>query len=122
MRIRDWSADVCSSDRRCRSCSSYWTASQRLNRATHVDEACGPPVCIAPGRTMVNHFEPEPREVLSRVEVPTVEASDDRVDALLLFAAVDRRFYPQSRRGSSEARRVGTECVSTGRSRMSPSH
>src|SRR3546814_5562661 len=80
---------------KCRSCSSYWTASQRLNRATHVDEACGPPVCIAPGRTMVNHFEPEPREVLSRVEVPTVEASDDRVDALLLFAAVDRRFYQQ---------------------------
>src|SRR3546814_12391807 len=50
---------------------------------------------------MVNHFEPEPREVLSRVEVPTVEASDDRVDALLLFAAVDRRFYQQSRRGGA---------------------
>src|SRR3546814_16564129 len=50
---------------------------------------------------MVNHFEPEPREVLSRVEVPTVEASDDRVDALLLFAAVDRRFYQPSRRGGA---------------------
>src|SRR3546814_12856576 len=86
---------------KCRSCSSYWTASQRLNRATHVDEACGPPVCIAPGRTMVNHFEPEPREVLSRVEVATVEASDDRVDALLLFAAVDRRFSRQSPRGGA---------------------
>src|SRR3546814_3676462 len=86
---------------KCRSCSSYWTASQRLNRATHVDEACGPPVCIAPGRTMVNHFEPEPREVLSRVEVPTVEASDDRVDALLLFAAVASRFYQQPLRGGA---------------------
>src|SRR3546814_4831980 len=59
---------------KCRSCSYYWTASQRLKRATHVDEACGPPVCIAPGRTMVNHFEHETREVLSRVEGTTVDA------------------------------------------------
>src|SRR3546814_19956745 len=81
---------------KCRSCSSYWTASQRLNRATHVDEACGPPVCIAPGRTMANHFEPEPREVLSRVEVTTVLTSDDTVVALLLFASYGHPMHQRS--------------------------
>src|SRR3546814_11300183 len=35
------------------------------------------------------------------MKIPTVEASDDRLDALLVFTAVDRRFHQQARGGGA---------------------
>src|SRR3546814_8818025 len=66
-----------------------------------MDETCGPPVCIALDWTRVVQLESEPREVLARMKIPTVEASDDRLDALLVFTAVDRRFHQQARGGGA---------------------
>src|SRR3546814_11833361 len=102
MRISDWSSDVCSSDL----------------RAHHED------VLARPGRAEVERCLPAERgidrayggvvpEVLLDADI-TVDAGPDRLRCAGGELVDDLR--------RSEERRVGTECVSTCRSRWSPDH
>src|SRR3546814_17722624 len=96
MRISDWSSDVCSSDLLWRECRA------------------------APARS--------PKR-LSRLEHHREFVADGSADAVLSRGAefLRRRRYrvvleDTEVRARSEERRVGTECVSTCRSRWSPYH
>src|SRR3546814_16452613 len=99
MRISDWSSDVCSPD-----------LSERR-------EIIGPPngnaVAIDPGGDELAadaDTRPEPAPLVALIEV----LRQRHVKSLSLL--------PHRRRTRSEARRVGTECGSTCRSRWSPYH
>src|SRR3546814_10971794 len=96
MRISDWSSDVCSSD-------LADTAAENIEQqADVIDERAG---------TMTN-------EVVENAMENQAEALENRAEGVREMGerqgeAVDRR---------SEERRVGKECVSTGRSRWSAYH
>src|SRR3546814_1259204 len=96
MRISDWSSDVCSSDLCCSTaCPSYWWNGEKY---------LGPAILLQAYRWIVD----------SRDEA-TGERLDDLEDPFKLY-----RCHTIMNR--SEERRVGQECVSTCRSRWSPSH
>src|SRR3546814_6581711 len=99
MRISDWSSDVCSSDL----AAGAWADEVAVRAGVA-------PIGIQPyRRTMLQiATDPAPPPALSHVW------------------GIDGSFYfkpePGGRLWRSEERRVGTECVSTCRSRWSPDH
>src|SRR3546814_15639117 len=99
MRISDWSSDVCSSD---------------LARP-------GPPqpAAAALGRRGNRLCRPRLREARGRLRAPPVQPASLAGDRCLapLHRGDGGDHHPRS-----EERRVGKECVSTCRSRRSPSH
>src|SRR3546814_13344057 len=101
MRISDWSADVCSSDLRI---------GQRRIRRLAVFIGGEQLYLHAVGR--LHQQDRAPAKGLHAVRI--LDAGADIVDPAILVAVIagDR----------SEERRVGKECVSTGRSRWSPYH
>src|SRR3546814_18541090 len=109
MRISDWSSDVCSSDLFDRSLSRHRPALLGYvvrNWCVIAQElSTGPPVRGVDRRALV--------EFAGRIE-----AEEPAVGAGLELIAGTRVID----RHRSEERRVGKECVSTCRSRWSPSH
>src|SRR3546814_17270682 len=108
MRISDWSSDVCSSD-------LQWVIGEDT------------PIPIVP--IVVNCFAP-PLPCLSRVvavghalrDAIAALGTDKRVAIVTTGGLSHRLPFPDWRRPRSEERRDGKECVSTCRSRGSPSH
>src|SRR3546814_13481782 len=100
MRISDWSSDVCSSD----------LIGDILNVANLVRAAPNLQQRIISGRSDVVRIEKQ------RVREARAPAGGE-LPVLALDVMDDRRSGPRS-----EERRVGKECVSTCRSRWSPSH
>src|SRR3546814_20093899 len=106
MRISDWSSDMCSSDLK---------ADMRVG--AHIEIA----------RDAGRQFQwPQMIEKDERPDHPArVEGQhppDDETAAQITFALVDDAFDSHVPSGRSEERRVGKECVSTCRSRWSPTH
>src|SRR3546814_19356891 len=101
MRISDWSSDVCSSDLRTRQAHriSYELCVGPIPEGMELDHLCRVRRCVNPA-----HMEP----VTHRENVLRGEAG--------LARAVQQR----AKTHRSEERRVGKECVSTCRSRLSP--
>src|SRR3546814_9730563 len=97
MRISDWSSDVCSSDLGWFVLSHTMLHSRRIG----ADSARG--TCTRDEPTRCGWS-------------PTVKTNAARA---VVARSSHRRIDP---RRSSEERRVGKECVSTGRSRLSPYH
>src|SRR3546814_20152348 len=102
MRISDWSSDVCSSDLPA-------VALQGMEGAEHGGQDLGLEALALQGQQAVV----ERLQMLARVL---------NVDAEELGRDLEVRHGRRLRRGRSEARRVGKECVSTCRSRWSPYH
>src|SRR3546814_13017157 len=101
MRISDWSSDVCSSD---------------LTLASGGVPSCSPNACID---TAANPIEDEP--VVDDPGAPAdgeVDTDGNCLGNIEIFGGRALRCRP----ARSEERRVGKECVSTCRSRWSPSH
>src|SRR3546814_15559231 len=106
MRISDWSSDVCSSDLR---------PDHDLDRRV---------LEVHPGELGLIIFVRPERLGAERQEFLEAGVAGDR---RRLFEELRRRLQPlliflAVRPGRSEERRVGKECVSTCRSRWSPSH
>src|SRR3546814_14456992 len=99
MRISDWSSDVCSSDLREIDFLTVGGASTR-----NVDAAAAD-IILGPGAALTIGFGHGVRDIFL-------------VDLFL----GDAGFGGAGRRERSEERRVGKECVSTCRSRWSPSN
>src|SRR3546814_14794706 len=95
MRISDWSSDVCSSDLSC------WPGRQSVG-CSLAERASHPPCWCRTSRASEKHAG---RRRTSPDQIPPW--------------AVKSPYRPRRR---SEERRVGKECVSTCRSRWSPSH
>src|SRR3546814_15546493 len=104
MRISDWSSDVCSSD------------------LDQMDRLMPKNRIVSDSRKVVYYYRasPDRRRILFGGRVSLGE-SDPRVSAPRLHAAM-AGIFPELARTRSEERRVGKECVSTCRSRWSPSH
>src|SRR3546814_12339525 len=102
MRISDWSSDVCSSDLLV--------------------------VTLAKGRGIADAEAALDAEIARLRETPLTAAELDAVknglfgDALARRETARGRAYELGGGARSEERRVGKECVSTCRSRWSPSH
>src|SRR3546814_18694238 len=101
MRISDWSSDVCSSD------LEYYPK---------------------PGAARAVQIEIDPKRIGLRYPVEAGLVGDSRSGLGELLPLVrrneNREFLAEARKGAGawreEERRVGKECVSTGRSRWSP--
>src|SRR3546814_18111231 len=105
MRISDWSSDVCSSDLG-RPAQDLRTQEARAGQAgQQVRSARVPRAGADDRRTAADGARQEDRRL-------------DRVEAI----RADGAGADRSPRRRSEERRVGKECVSTGRSRWSRSH
>src|SRR3546814_5691337 len=102
MRISDWSSDVCSSDRWMREeLSKYQSAAPC--------ETCGGA-----------RLRSEPLAVKIAGEDISMSTRRSVRHAYAWFSTLEAKLTPQQQR--SEARRVGTDCVRTCRSRWSPDH
>src|SRR3546814_4819271 len=100
MRISDWSSDVCSSDL------------QAVQPGPVIEEPVIAPASGAPDNLLqLKGVGPKVNAVLNGLGVTRFDQIAAWTDADI--AAMDKR---------SEERRVGKECVSTGRSRWSPDH
>src|SRR3546814_15644528 len=99
MRISDWSSDVCSSDLSVRTLAD---CEQEAQADITVETALLESRWLAGSRALMKQFE---------------AAIQAQLDAPAFFQA--KRVEMQQR---SEERRVGQECVSTGRARWSPYH
>src|SRR3546814_15600999 len=97
MRISDWSSDVCSSDLKD-------LASSQINRTD-------PP----PWRLLARHLKRR-KEAVCFHRIGRVRLGLDSSHGIQPLASLTHR------KGRSEERRVGKECVSTCRSRWSPYH
>src|SRR3546814_19033556 len=104
MRISDWSSDVCSSDLRSGKASDGRSDSVRLKHIDIVE--VGPRDGFQPIATMI------PTEHKMRMIEALYRAGVRRMEATAFVSPLAR----------SDERRVGTACVSTGRSRWSPYH
>src|SRR3546814_2617423 len=94
MRISDWSSDVCSSDLGKNGYGLAWAD-------------------LAGGRFLVNEVSGD----------DALEAELARLDPAELLLPDEDGWPPfVAARGRSDERRVGKECVSTGRSRWAPDH
>src|SRR3546814_14218777 len=120
MRISDWSSDVCSSD------LQYVQAAEFLDRSGHcsldlcfIGDVAGDADCGAPGIDNLFHHAVDIRLSVGRHRdfraLPGEEFRDRATDAPT--SPSDQGCLAVKR---SEERRVGRECVSTGRSRWSP--
>src|SRR3546814_13378211 len=101
MRISDWSSDVCSSD-----LLPVWNDAPRDEKWRF----CAP-------RQGVSRSEAESRRKPSAI-VPLSRGTAESLPTFLKKRCADKDI----RVTRSEERRVGKECVSTGRSRWSPYH
>src|SRR3546814_18419774 len=101
MRISDWSSDVCSSD--------LGVFPVRAQQAPN-------------GRTFVFPLDPSSCLLVEQVYGSRIKPERHKIAAGYLLASVEREAYLRALRFRSEERRVGKECVSTGRSRGSPDH
>src|SRR3546814_19111354 len=101
MRISDWSSDVCSSDLGANLISIYID--------THVNDALTDPALIAQLDSLEQWLRSQP-------EVGSVVSY---VDHLKLINRAFNDDDPAANVIRTEERRVGKECVSTGRSRWS---
>src|SRR3546814_16655292 len=102
MRISDWSSDVCSSD------LSVNTIAAKLGQDVGFHTVAD----MARRFGITTPIDPTPAMVLGTSEVHLI-------DMTRAFASVANKGVAVAR---SEERRVGKECVSTCRSRWSPSH
>src|SRR3546814_18005153 len=102
MRISDWSSDVCSSD--------LWRSMLRL--PVTLDQAVETIPNTAPSLHL-GYIRPERSAVPSR----NFGAVDHKLLPIPGERTIEKTDVPRS-----EERRVGKECVSTCRSRWSPSH
>src|SRR3546814_16228439 len=101
MRISDWSSDVCSSDLRWPAWSAGWSRRRRSPcRSSAASEDVPMPVIAA---QPYDYSFPAGRLALIVIDM-------------------QRDFTEEGGFGRSEERRVGQECGSTGRSRVSPYH
>src|SRR3546814_15896490 len=117
MRISDWSSDVCSSDLRL-----------DIVRAVRAGERCQTLPCVRPGGDILLRADGWPKvervlQLVDAIEARGVEAIDVSPDHWRhvhnrLTVGEPPRAYPQQQHRSEE-RRVGKECVSTGRTRWS---
>src|SRR3546814_16430395 len=106
MRISDWSSDVCSSD----------LAAQAQSNAP----AAQPPATQAPGATGGAVSDAKLQTFISAAtEVQTIS---EKWQGKAASSASPEEGEEVRRQARSEERRVGKECVSTSRSRWSPSH
>src|SRR3546814_12614446 len=67
---------------------SRWWEFQRSDLSTHVDHARNAPIRVSLRWRPVELLEPEPFEVLARMELAAVEASDARFDTGPVFIPV----------------------------------
>src|SRR3546814_8343837 len=103
MRISDWSSDVCSSDLE--------------GTVSVLDDQIGMPIII---EVRLDDTPGVVFRVIEIIDIGDRRAPDRRV---LGGGRLDRfRIEIEFSCGRSEERRVGNECVSTGRSRWSPYH
>src|SRR3546814_18213677 len=102
MRISDWSSDVCSSD-------------LRAAEAEVGKEGGGGQTAVAAGGEILRGHRPQPL-----VQLRCCDGA--RGEAALGVAHLELVCREVAAEGRSEERRVGQECVSTGRSRCSPYH
>src|SRR3546814_17780148 len=124
MRISDWSSDVCSSD------LSYWSNLDLAYAMTiHKSQGSEYDVVVIPMTT--SHFMMLKRNLLytaiTRAKKLCIIVGTKRAlqRAINTLDGTSRQTGLLSRIrafGRSEERRVGTECVSTCRSRLSPDH
>src|SRR3546814_12570369 len=126
MRISDWSSDVCSSDLAILTIQPVDPLVVH-NPAFATKQAVDPEIAIAhPGLRDVPDTHDQRRLVGSNRPVshcPSIKgqhrATAPLADRMVRLDIPDDLALPSSR---SEERRVGKECVSTGRSRWSPYH
>src|SRR3546814_12681359 len=118
MRISDWSSDVCSSDLNLHAEVSEGVHAYGIGRHRHAPEieqelsrAAGRSVTVS----FTPHLIPMNRGILATcyVRLANGTSADD------LRRHLAERYEGEPR---SEERRVGKECVSTCRSRVSPAH
>src|SRR3546814_20275667 len=100
MRVSDWSSDGCASD-------------LRLSRRGHDGTSCESDVwrhgCVCRPGSRARYPDPDsPDRSVRYCPSPSAEST--------------RRLHSWPRAARSEERRVGKECVSTSRTRWSPSH
>src|SRR3546814_18517947 len=107
MRISDWSSDVCSSD-------LLFVAEQPLHHRLRIVEAAVDGDIMDIGGQHRRHLAP------LHVADPPFGVEREDADMVAPGHRLDRRRSGVA--GRSEERRVGKECVSTCRSRWSPSH
>src|SRR3546814_11533328 len=111
MRISDWSSDVCSSD--------LLQPRRHVDHAQSGDQVSPQPAVeidlIPPGLEIEEQIDP-PVELVRR----ELEVVPGQKRARHLERARERAVAQDAARDRSEERRVGKECVSTCRSRLSP--
>src|SRR3546814_3751327 len=100
MRISDWSSDVCSSDLEATLEGAFVEAWSQLREG------------VAQSALIVYHDQP----------LPDLYAPQNRSVTQSIALGLRVGLPGEGRRGRSEERRVGKECVSTCRSRWSPYH
>src|SRR3546814_7346774 len=100
MRISDWSSDVCSSDLQGR---------QQGRRSRTFRTGNGEPAVAAGGEVSLNHDDSQ-------------DAPQPKAKGKIATRRVARSLAMQALYQRSEERRVGKECVSTCRSRGSPTN
>src|SRR3546814_16689411 len=119
MRISDWSSDVCSSDLEVPEQLSRLSGNQH---ATGMNASCAADLIRSPGPGKGTHFHPLATRVNERFD-PTPPSPASDIGPLLPKVP----YHPAppetaETAGSSEERRVGTECVITFSSRWSQYH
>src|SRR3546814_17697312 len=121
MRIRDWSSDVCSSDLhgivRAQELRKAGIAGTTIQRALEDGEL----VRIGRGLYQDSRSDIDTDQTLAEVAKRVPKGVIAMISALAFHGLTDqmpRRVWVAI--GRSEERRVGTECVSTCRSRWSP--
>src|SRR3546814_10489160 len=107
MRISDWSSDVCSSDL-AENCPVQTGAV--MQQVTLGDVAA---------HAVAQQHDGDIRMLLADVLIEAGQVADHLGPAILVCKMAERPCFAGFR---SEERRVGKECVSTCRSRWSPSH
>src|SRR3546814_12302409 len=98
MRISDWSSDVCSSD---------------LFGSHGIGQGCKPVAFQQPGKSLIDPSD-QSRPLIHKRGVKLHQAG---ARANTLIGVFGRADTPDADKRRSEERRVGKECVSTGRSR-----
>src|SRR3546814_12703002 len=117
MRISDWSSDVCSSDLG-QSLQNIYTTLQGSTDLTFALTSGGGEIVVTGSRVRVTQLEVGPGTSFSTEVLESAPSFNRDVRDII---RLDPR-VSLDRDDRSEERRVGKECVSTCRSRRSPSH